>query len=76
LLISTLTSLLGYLATNYILLRIQWLSEEYFDVISVSALSLVVGLFIIYLVNLVSGLIPVANLLRKTPAEILSKYDF
>jgi len=76
LLISTLTSLLGYLVTNYILLRIQWLSEDYFDVISVSALSLALGLVIIYLVNLVSGLIPVANLLRKTPAEILSKYDF
>ena len=76
LLISTLTSLIGYLVTNYVLLRIQWLSEDYFDVISVSALSLGVGLLIIYLVNLVSGLIPVANLLRKTPAEILSKYDF
>jgi len=75
-LISTLTSLIGYLLTNYVLLRIQWLSEDYFDVISVSFLSLAAGLVIIYLVNIVSGLIPVANLLRKTPAEILSKYDF
>lgn len=76
LLISTLTSLFGYLITNYVLLRIQWLSEDYFDVISVSIVSLIGGLVIIYLVNLVSGLIPVANLLRKTPAQILSDYDF
>lgn len=75
-LISSLTSLFGYLITNYVLLRIQWLSEDYFDVISVSIVSLLSGLVIIYLVNLVSGLIPVANLLRKTPAQILSDYDF
>ena len=32
-------------------------------------------LFGLWIVNLIVGLLPVYGLLRKTPAEILSKYD-
>ena len=75
-LITSLTSLIGYLVTTYILLRIQLISEDYFEFVHISVYSLFAGILLIYLINIVSGILPVSNLLRKTPAEILSKYDF
>ncbi len=75
-LITSLTSLLGYLSTSYVLLRVQNIAEEYFQFIHISIFSLFGGILLIYLINILSGLIPVTNLLRRTPAEILSKYDF
>jgi ABC-type lipoprotein export system ATPase subunit/ABC-type antimicrobial peptide transport system permease subunit len=74
--ITSITSLIGYLVMSGILYRIQVLSENYMDLIYISPLSIIGGIGLIYLVNIISGLIPVTNLLRKTPAEILSKYDF
>jgi len=74
-LITSLTSLLGYLVTTYILYRIQSVTEDYFEFIHISFLSLVAGIVLIYAINIISGILPVSNLLRKTPAEILSKYD-
>lgn len=74
--ITTITSLIGYIAMTIILWRIQILAENFLALIYISPLSVVAGIVLIYLVNIVSGLIPVSNLLRRTPAEILSKYDF
>jgi ABC-type antimicrobial peptide transport system permease subunit len=74
--ISSLTSLIGYLAMTFILYRIQLIAEDYMDVIYINPLSIIAGIVVIYLVNIISGLIPVSNLIRKTPAEIFSKYDF
>jgi len=76
LLITTLTSLIGYLGTSFVMYRIQVLSADYMSFIYISPLSILAGLVIIYGVNILFGLLPVSNLLRKTPAEILSKYDF
>jgi ABC-type antimicrobial peptide transport system permease subunit len=76
LLITTLTSLVGYLIMTYLLLRLQGMVDNFVEVFYISFLSLTGGIVLIYVVNLVSGLIPISNLLRKTPAEILSKYDF
>ncbi len=75
-LITSLTSLLGYLVTTYILYRVQMVTEDYFEFIHVSFFSLIAGIVLIYAINIISGILPVSNLLRKTPAEILSKYDF
>ena len=75
-LITSISSLLGYLFTSYVLLRIQLITEDYFKFIHISFFSLITGVLLIYLINIVSGILPVSNLLRKTPAEILSKYDF
>jgi ABC-type lipoprotein export system ATPase subunit len=76
LLITMLTSVIGYAVATYFLYRFQLLVEDFTDVIYISPISIVGGLVIIFLVNIIAGLIPVTNLLRKTPAEILSKYDF
>ena len=75
-LITTITSLIGYLLMTYLLLRLQAIVSDIVEVFHISFLSLLGGIVLIYLVNIVAGLIPVSNLLRKTPAEILSKYDF
>jgi ABC-type lipoprotein export system ATPase subunit len=75
-LVTTLTSLLGYAITTAIMWRIQILAEDYMQLIHVTPFSIAVGVLLIYAVNILSGLIPVSNLLRRTPAEILSKYDF
>ncbi len=75
-LITTLTSIIGFSLSTALLYRLQQLIEDFTDVINVTPLSVIVGLLVIYTINIVSGLIPVGNLLRKTPAEILSKYDF
>ncbi|AIO18641.1 Macrolide export ATP-binding/permease protein MacB [Candidatus Izimaplasma bacterium HR1] len=75
--ITTITSMIGYFATTFLLYRIQLFTEDIFEgFIYISPLSIIAGIVIIYVVNVIAGLIPVSNLLRKTPAEILSKYDF
>jgi ABC-type lipoprotein export system ATPase subunit/ABC-type antimicrobial peptide transport system permease subunit len=74
--ITTLTSLIGYLVVTGLLYRIQIMGEDFFDIITITPLSIVAGIVIIYVTNIVFGLIPVSNLLRKTPAEIMSRYDF
>ncbi len=75
-LITSITSLLGYLVTTYVLYRVQLVTEDFFELIHISFLSIVAGIVLIYLINIISGILPVTGLLRKTPAEILSKYDF
>ena len=75
-LISSLTSIVGYLVTTGIMYRIQVLSEDYMDIIYISPISILAGIILIYAVNILAGLLPVSNLIRKTPAEIFSKYDF
>jgi len=75
-LITSITSLIGYLATSWGLLKLQELASNDFIVFRVSVLSLFSGILLIYTTNIIAGILPVTNLLRRTPAEILSKYDF
>ena len=75
--ITTITSMIGFLAATFLLYRIQLFTEDVFDgFIYISSMSIISGIVIVYVVNIIAGLIPVSNLLTKTPAEILSKYDF
>ena len=76
LLLTMFTSLWGYLLTSYLLVRLEEMSSGFFDMVKVTPLSFVLGLVIIFGVNILSGIIPVTSLLRRTPAEIISKYDF
>ena len=76
LILTIFTSLLGYLLTSFVLLRLQLMTEGYFEIVRITPLSFVIGLAIIFTVNLLSGVLPISNLLRKTPAQIISKYDF
>jgi ABC-type antimicrobial peptide transport system permease subunit len=76
LILTVFTSLGGYLLTSYFLVKLQAMTEGFFEVVKVTPLSFAAGLVIIFMTNILSGIIPVSNLLRKTPAEIISKYDF
>jgi len=74
--ITTVTSLPGYIAITYLLAYAQKQAGGFINFYSVTPLSVIAGVLLVYIVNLGSGLMPVSNLLRKTPSEILSKYDF
>ncbi|MFK5883124.1 MAG: ABC transporter ATP-binding protein/permease [Candidatus Izemoplasma sp.] len=72
---TTVSSTVGFLATSFFLMRIQSMADEYYEFIYFSFGNIILGLGVIYAINIIAGLLPVTNLLRKTPAEILSKYD-
>ena len=77
LVIVTLTSVIGYLLT---LLLYSGLASGINSLIGATVIknSLFFGLggiLVMYLLNIIFGLLPAYILMRKTPAEILSKYD-
>lgn len=76
LVITTFISVPGFFVSSYIMLRAQESAGGFIEFYHMSFLSVVTGIGIIFVVNLISGLFPISNLLRKTPSEILSKYDF
>lgn len=73
----TLTMMLGYIISNliygYIAVKVNSLGG-YLPSVLVSA-STYYLILIIYGVGILFGIIPVLGLLRKTPAQIVSKYD-
>lgn len=72
--ITTLTSLPGILFMAYILKvvsRIKYV-EEFF---MINIYIVLFTILFIYIFNLIIGLIPVFNTIRKTPATILARYD-
>ena len=75
LILTTITTLVGYgIATyGFSLLSNSFLGE--LNLFNVTFLSVIGGIGVSYLANLLAGLLPVWLLLNKTPAQILSKYD-
>lgn len=73
----TLTSLIGYVLAQvmYISLAINSNNMIGSNVMKISHLYNFLGIIVIYLMSISFGLLPVILLLRKTPAEINSKYD-
>ena len=73
----TLTMMLGYIISNliygYIAVKVNSLGG-YLPSVLVSS-STYYLILIIYGVGILFGIIPVLGLLRKTPAQIVSKYD-
>ncbi len=74
-LLTTMTSLIGFLFMSYMLSQIQDAAQTIINVVHVSGLTILIGLVFIYFMNGVSSIIPIAFLLRKTPAEINNQYD-
>ena len=73
--ITTIASVPGILFAAYIINKLvtsDLLPSGYF---SFNAFILIITIVFIYLFNMIVGLIPVFNTLRKTPASILSRYD-
>ncbi len=73
--LTTLGSLTGYLAMSLLINRIQNMLGDILSVFYFPIHYFLGGIIGIYLINLLAGLLPVLNLLRKTPSEINSKYD-
>jgi len=73
--ITTLTTFIGFSLMSYILMLINKGFIGTFLTFIVTPLTFLGGVLIIYLLNLLAGLLPVFLLLRKTPAQILSQYD-
>jgi len=72
--ITTLSSLPGILFMAYslnILTGISMISNMFV----VNVYTIIISIILVYLFNLIIGLLPVFNLLRKTPANILSRND-
>ncbi len=73
----TLTSLIGYGITTIVY---DTIVANVNDAISLNALKSsyvfsLLGVVLLYVLNLIFGLFPILMLMRKTPAEIISKYD-
>lgn len=76
--ITSLSSIIGFILASFILIRINMINygiNTDFNFIYFSYWNILIGIVFIYSVNLLSGVIPVIRLLRKTPSEILCKYD-
>lgn len=72
---TTLVSAVGYFVSTYILMAIENQVNTFVSVFYMPFWLMMVGLIGIYIVNIIFGLFPIFNLMRKTPAQILAKYD-
>jgi ABC-type lipoprotein export system ATPase subunit len=75
LIISTVTSLIGYSVSAYGLHLASDTLIGQFRLFSVTPLSVFIGILLLYGINVLGGMLPILLLLRKTPAQILSQYD-
>ncbi len=75
LVLATLTVLLGYLATSAFIFVCMQLSPLVAEVFFYPFWLSLVVLAILYALSLVCGTLPILSLLRKTPSQILAKYD-
>jgi ABC-type antimicrobial peptide transport system permease subunit len=75
LVLTTLTVLLGYLATSTFIFVCMGLSPLVADIFFYPWWIALVVLSVLYALSLVCGTLPILSLLRKTPSQILAKYD-
>lgn len=72
---TTISSVIGYFVMMALLLQAQSRVIEYFEVVRYPFTIVLYGVVAIYVINTFFGLLPINMLLRKTPSEILVKYD-
>ncbi len=72
---TTIGSLTGYLLMAFLIMRIQKLLGDLTTIFYLPIHYFLGGIIAIYLLNVIFGMIPIFTLLRKTPSEIVSKYD-
>lgn len=73
--LTTIGSLTGYLVMSYLISRVQNMLEGALDVFYLPLHYFLAGIVFLYLINILFGMLPILNLLRKTPSEINAKYD-
>jgi len=72
---TTLGSLTGYLLMAFLISRVQNMIGDLIEFFYFPIHYFLGGLIGIYLINILFGLLPIFNLLRKTPSEINAKFD-
>ena len=74
---SLFTSTFGYVICFILYILLNTLTNMIIgiNVLSVDIMSFIIGLGILYLVNILIGSLPIMIYLHKTPAELVSKYD-
>ncbi|MGI6787687.1 MAG: ATP-binding cassette domain-containing protein [Acholeplasmataceae bacterium] len=76
LVLTTLTSLIGYLIVSGIYINLSSGTLGEIGIIKPHYPTLILGIVLVYIINIISGIIPVLTLLLKSPAEIMRTYDF
>ncbi len=74
-LLTTISSLIGYILMTLILGAFANSPLSLFITFKVDFIIVTIGILFVYVANLVIGLLPMGLLLRKTPAQIISSYD-
>ena len=74
-LITTISSLIGYILMAIILNAVSNSPISAFVNYRVDFIIISIGILFVYLSNLIIGLLPMGLLLRKTPSQIISSYD-
>ncbi len=74
LMVTTFTTLLGYVITSIVVFSIQ--DGSYLkNIVYLNSTSFVFGIAVIYLINLIFGTLSIEGQLRFTPTELLNNYD-
>jgi ABC-type lipoprotein export system ATPase subunit len=75
LLATTFSSIIGYIIMTLLIIQAESSIAGGIHLVHYSVLTFFIGMFGLYGINIVFGLAPIDNLLRKTPAEIMKKFD-
>jgi ABC-type lipoprotein export system ATPase subunit len=73
--IATSTVLIGYFAATAFIYFNLWISPKGFELFYYPVWMALFVLLFLYGICVIFGILPIASLLRKTPSEILAKYD-
>lgn len=73
--LTTFTTILGFVGGSYLINSINSTLKDFGTILYYPWYNFLLGLIGIYLLHLLFGLLPVLQLLRKTPSQILTKYD-
>jgi ABC-type antimicrobial peptide transport system permease subunit len=72
--ITTCTTLVGYLLASLMIFNLQGASFLK-EIAYLNPSAFIFGLFLIYIINLIFGILSIRGQLSKTPSELLSNYD-
>ncbi len=70
-----LSSLIGFIGTVLFLIWTQYQISMYVEILYYNLLTILSGIILMFLINIIFGLIPISFLLRKTPADIIKSTD-
>ncbi len=73
--LTTISTFVGYVIASMGLSRLSQGFIGEFNFFTVNILTVVLGIIIAYIINILAGMLPIYLLLRRTPAQILSQYD-